>query len=401
MSKSNSTESPKLVKPERPPGAVLFWVSTGRWAKKIKGRLHYFGRGTYEEALAKYEEQKEQLLSAHAPSDDDGALSVKSLCAKFLTTKKGYRDSGELAPSTFADYALTCKFLCKHLGRDRLVADLKPEDFQRLRQVMSRRWGFLKTGNSINKVKIVFNYAANNGLIGKPMVYGEGFRRPSAKAILEERDARGPKMFEAGEIRDMLDKAGMPLKAMILLGVNCALGNNDIAHLPISALNLKTGWLTFRRKKTGVQRRIPLWPETVQALEEWLRVRPTPAKKENADLVFVTPCGGTFATCDNLLCRKMAEVMKACTLDGLDRHRGFYCLRHVTQTIGDEGADFVATRRIMGHKLGGDIGEHYREKISDSRLLRVTEFVRAWLFAPPQGEGQEPSVIPFAKAAVQ
>jgi len=55
----------------------------------------------------------------------------------------------------------------------------------------------------------------------------------------------------------------------------------------------------------------------------------------------------------------------------------------------------------MGHKLGGDIGEHYREKISDSRLLRVTEFVRAWLFAPPQGEGQEPSVIPFAKAAVQ
>src|SRR5438445_9747308 len=279
MSKKNSTEKPARPKPERPPGAVLFWVSTERWAKKIKGRLHYFGRGTYEEALAKYEEQKEQLHSAYAPSDDEGALTIYSLCQKFLTTKKMYRDSGELSPHTFDDYAKVCKMLRKAFGRDRLVSDLKPEDFRKLRMQMSKRWGHLRVGNTVNKVKIVFNFGLKDGLLKEVPTYGEGFKRPSAKKIEEERERRGPKSFEANEIRAMLDKAGQPLKAMILLGINGALGNHDVTQLPISALNLKTGWMNYSRRKTGVRRKIPLWVETCKALDDWLQARPEPVKE--------------------------------------------------------------------------------------------------------------------------
>jgi hypothetical protein len=84
----------------------------------------------------------------------------------------------------------------------------------------------------------VFKYAYDAGLIDKPIRYGPGFNRPSKRALRKERNGSGPRMFEASEIRAMLDKAGQPLKAMILLGANAAFGNADCATLPRKALDL-------------------------------------------------------------------------------------------------------------------------------------------------------------------
>jgi integrase len=58
--------------------------------------------------------------------------------------------------------------------------------------------------------------------------------------------------------------------------------------------------------------------------------------------------------------------------------RGFYALRHVFQTIGDESGDFIAVRKVMGH-ASNDIADVYRERVSDARLRKVTDHVRAWL----------------------
>jgi integrase len=61
----------------------------------------------------------------------------------------------------------------------------------------------------------------------------------------------------------MIDGATQPLKVMLLLAINAGLGNADIAKLHFKAINMKTGWLTYPRGKTGVMRRCPLWPETI------------------------------------------------------------------------------------------------------------------------------------------
>ena len=45
------------------------------------------------------------------------------------------------------------------------------------------------------------------------------------------RAKQGVKLFTADEIRQLLDAAGMPLKAMILLGINCGYGNSDCGYL--------------------------------------------------------------------------------------------------------------------------------------------------------------------------
>src|SRR5690606_7774981 len=67
------------------------------------------------------------------------------------------------------------------------------------------------------------------------------------------------------------------LRAMILLAINGGMGNFDCASLPMSAVNLETGWVNYPRPKTGVGRRFPLWPETAAAIQEAIDKRPEPA----------------------------------------------------------------------------------------------------------------------------
>ena len=69
---------------------------------------------------------------------------------------------------------------------------------------------------------------------------------------------------------------------MILLGLNCGFGNSDCATLPRSALDLDGGWVNYHRPKTGIARRVPLWPETVEALHEALAKRPEPKNPADA-----------------------------------------------------------------------------------------------------------------------
>ena len=80
---------------------------------------------------------------------------------------------------------------------------------------------------------------------------------------------------------------------MVLLAANCAFGQTDLAKLPTRCVYLDAGYVDFARPKTGVRRRIPLWPETVAAIREWDRpsMRPTAKDPADAGLLFLT-CRG-------------------------------------------------------------------------------------------------------------
>jgi integrase len=368
----------------------LFAHNNGCWAKKIRGRLHYFGpwagtpgpdRGA-DAALAKYLAEKDDLHAGRTPREAPDALTVFTLCGKYLTTRKRQRDAGELTERTFQDYTATCQRVIKAFGRGRLVSDLRPECFETLRATIARQWGPIRLGNEIARVRTVFNYAFKSGMLDRPMVFGEGFRVPSKRTLRAHRAARGPKMFEADEIRRMLRAAGQPLRTMILLAVNCGFGNADCGTLPLSALDLAGGWVNYHRPKTGISRRCPLWPETVAALKEWLPKRPEPRSAADVALAFITKYGQSWHkdSMDNPVSKETRKLLDALGING---RRGFYALRHTFQTIGDEGGDFIAVRAVMGH-ADSDISSHYRERISDERLAKVTSHVHVWLF----GSGQ-------------
>ncbi len=160
---------------------------------------------------------------------------------------------------------------------------------------MTKRWGTLRVPDFIQHIRSVFKHALDAGLMDTPMRFGPGFARPSKKTMRLERARKGLRMVEAAKLRAILDAAGVPLKAMILLGGNCGFGNADGGTLPQSALDREGGWINYHRPKTGIARRVPLWPETVAALREALAKRPEPKDPADAGLLFITKYGDSPA----------------------------------------------------------------------------------------------------------
>src|SRR4029079_16797609 len=110
-------------------------------------------------------------------------------------------------------------------------------------------------GNEVNRTRVIFKFGYDSGLLLMPMRFGPMFKRPSRKLLRIERAKHPPKIFTADEIKTLSDASTPQLKAMILLGVNAAFGNNDCATLEFRHLHLKGGWVNFPRPKTGIDRR--------------------------------------------------------------------------------------------------------------------------------------------------
>lgn len=396
MAKVKST-TPKKPRPDFP----LFPHKTGYWTKKVRGRFHYFGKivddPEGQKALDKWLDHKDDLLAGRTPRATGDGLTIRDLCNRFLSAKKAKLEAGELSPATFADHHATCRHIIDAFGSRRLVVDLDAADFESFRRKLAKGWSPVTLSNEIRRVRTVFRYAEQNRLIPHPVYFGTEFVQPSRKVLRLDRAKKGPRMFEAAELRTILDKATTPMKAMVLLGINAALGNSDIANLPVKAVDLKSGWLDFPRPKTGTPRRCPLWPETIEAIREALDKRPKPKREEHAGLLFVTQHGNKWAQArvddeadpetgkrkmwsDDPVGKEFAKLLRALKLKrpGLS----FYALRHTFSTIGQKTRDKDAVESLMGHTPhANDMGATYNEEaIDDARLLAVVNHVRQWLF---------------------
>jgi integrase len=187
----------------------------------------------------------------------------------------------------------------------------------------------------------------------------------------------------------MIDAADPPLRAMILLGVNCGFGMADCGRLPVPTIDLDNAVIDFPRPKTGIARRCTLWPETVAALQAWLGIRREPKDAAYKILVFLTAQGRPWhkESMSGPLPFKFGRLLKSLGINGR-KGLGFYTLRHVFRTVADESKDQPAVDFIMGH-VDASMAGHYRERIDDSRLRAVAEHVRTWLFGdePEGGSG--------------
>jgi integrase len=362
----------------------------GRWGKVVNGKLTRIEGDGWKEALALYKAQADDLHVGRTPRVTGDELTIADLCNRFLTAKQRALEASEITARTFAEYRATTDRLVTTFGKSRLVDDLASDDFEALRANIAKAWGPVRLGNEVQRVRTVFKYGFESGLIEKPVRYGPQFKKPSKSVLRKHRVASGKRLFEADQLRTLIDAAGVPLKAMILLGINCGFGNADVANLPSSAVDLERGWIKFPRPKTGIERRCPLWAETVQALKQAIAERPTPKLAADADLLFLTKFGKRWVR--TTITERTDEGPKHTPVDStglefgklLREHSlkraglGFYALRHTFRTIADATRDFPAVRLIMGH-ADGSIDAVYREHIDDDRLTAVVEHVRKWL----------------------
>jgi integrase len=373
------------------PDFPLYAHRTGHWAKKVRGQTIYFGRVADDPqgiaAEATWLREKDDRLAGRKPSDDPDALTVAGLVNRFLTHKMHLRDNDELNPRTFQGYHATCATIVKTFGRGRTVADLRPDDFRILRMKLAKGRGVIALRNEMQRVRSVFKFAFDEGLILAPIRFGQSFAKPKQEVIRRAREAHrnehGDRMFEAGELRKILADAGQPMKAMILLAANCGFGQTDLANLPIRAVNLETSWVDFPRPKTAVPRRCPLWPETIAAIREWVPLRPKAKDKADSGLLFLTTFGQRWVklndkgTPSDSLGKEFVKILD--TLNLRRSRLSFYGLRHGFETVAGGSKDQVAVDAIMGHVPQG-MSAHYRERIEDDRLRAVVEHVRHWLW---------------------
>lgn len=364
---------------------LSFHPPSGRLYKKIKGTRYYFGYAdNWQAAIENYDDNRDRIQAGKKlrPIGSSDALKVRDLCNRFLTSKERQQQSGELSGRTFNDYKQTTDRLISQFGRSRLVADLAADDFEELRADIAKAYGPVRLGNEIQRVRTVFKFAFDNDLIEKPVRFGSAFKKPSRKVLRQVKNAVGPRMLEPEQLRMLLDAANQPIKTMMLLALNSGFGNNDVATLPKSTLNLDAGWIDFPRPKTGVARRTPLWPETVAALREWMAVCPEVKDEADADLLFVTKYGGNWSKDPSAITKQFRKLLDATAL--YRKGISFYALRHIFETIGGESLDQVAVNSLMGH-VDESMAANYRQSISDDRLRAVADHVRAWLFAGQEG----------------
>jgi integrase len=382
-------------KPQKPyPEFPLTANGNGQWSKKIRGKVYYFGSwADPEAALQEYLKVHDDLYAGRTPRPR-GGFTLVDLCNEFMAAKQRQLDVGEITRRTFHDYHRVCQRVLEAIDRNRLVENLDTGDFGGLREKLTETLGLVSLGNEISRIRVLFNFAFNDGHIDRPIRFGTVFKRPSKQVLRRERKRKGPRMFEADEIRRMLNATEGQIKAMILLGINCGFGNHDCAGLPRAALDLNGAWIDYPRPKTGIDRRAPLWSETVNALREALASRPRPKDQADENLVFVTKYGqrwvratlsskhpptkdspGKLVAVDSIS-QEMRKRIKELSLKG---GRNFYALRHTFETIGGEAKDQIAVDAIMGH-VRDDMASLYRERISDDRLRAVVQHVRNWLF---------------------
>ncbi len=403
QSRRASGARPKLRKPY--PSFPLTPHQNGQYCKKIRGKLHYFGTvDDPDAALQEYRRWCDALHSGKATKVvRSDAITVAELANRFLTAKDQKRDSGDIEAATFVEYHRDCERFIEFFGTDREVVSITRNDLAEFRTFLAIKANATTLNNRIGAARSILKFAYENELIDAPIRFGESFKRPERRLLRRAKAQAGRTHFHADEIRKMLQVSRPYLRAMILLGINCGLGNTDLGKLSSACIDLEQGRIDYPRVKTGIERRCPLWPETIQAICESNDViaRWNVRRHKSAEgLLFVTrvglPCvrtlyeptrkGKPHVVVHDSIKSMVQRVMKRAgiTKPGL----GFYGLRRSFETIGSETGNKVAVDHIMGHApLSSDMGAVYRQHVADEALRTVTEHVRQWLWAgqPPGG----------------
>lgn len=385
----------------------------GQFCKKIHGKLFYFGLVSDPEgSLRRYHEYCESLHAgklAQVPRED--ALTIGELANRFMAAAEQRRTAGDLAPRTFVDYYRDCGRLVKFFGKDRAVESITKDDFKAFKAFLQKSVKPSTLKGRVGVTRSIFKFAFDEELIDTMVRFGRDFRRPEQRVLRLSRAQAGRKHLFAEEIQSILAVAPPQLRAMILLGVNCAFGNKDCAELQTNNIDLDHGWVYFPRVKTGIDRRCPLWPETIEAIRAVLadpRLRRIRRLPEATDKLFVTRQGHKFVRGElstggdgrphliehDAIATSFKRLMekRGIRLRGI----GFYGLRHTLETIGAETGNQVAVDYIMGHAPPAtDMGDVYRGGVADSALRQVTDHVHTWLF------GREAGTVGGTVAAVR
>jgi len=341
---------------------------TGQYCKKIRGKMHYFGKDK-QEALQRYYEQASALHTAtDAPLPPATDLMLIDLCNLYIDHQSGRAKAGEIQERQCHEQVPRLRAFASFIGPDRKVATIKTYEVAAYRQKrIDDGRSPVTINNELAVVKAMFHWAESNEVIDR------GPRLDAVKKIPRPKVKR--QLFTQDDIRKLLACADAQWRAMILLGLNCAFGGTDCAELRWENLDLDEGRICFPRPKTNVGRNTLLWPQTVKA------IRDVPVRGER---VFYTRYGQTW-------CYRAKErydvkphtqafkrLMKRAGIVA-EKGAGFYTLRRMAATIAAETGDAFAVQGLLGHADLTVASDYVQQHKLTPQVDRAVHHAEEWL----------------------
>jgi integrase len=352
--------------------------STGQYCKKNKGKMHYFGKDK-KQALERYLEQAAFLHNGKAKmfKTTNGNMTLKSLCNIYLQHQQAKATSAEITIRHHADQISCLKKFMSFIGQHRKINEISTLDLQNYKRKLKRAYNSAHRMNlHISIMKTMFHWARQNDILDYiPNIDAVS----SVKIIHKQRH-----VFTSEEIHRLFDFADVQMKAMIWLGLNCGFGCTDCAELKWSDLDLVNGRVKLARGKTGVSRDLPLWPETIQSLENIPKsdklVFSTPKDKPLIRTTYQTNKDGSSKYSNiNLVTSRFSMLMKRAGIRA-PKGTGFYTLRRTAATIAARSGDPFAVQRLLGHvdltmatRYVQDVSEQTDRVIENSRKSVIQE----------------------------
>jgi len=232
---------------------------TGQYCKKIKGKIYYFGTDK-KVALQRYYDQAAFLHAGRATKPKSDSFSVKTLCNMYLDYQLSRVNSGDLTERYYADQLKSLRLFGKHIGINRSVDEISTIDLQHYRTKLLGKYNSSSGVNlNIAIMKAMFHGAKKNeALTHIPNIDAVS----KVKVVRKERP-----IFTSHQIEKLINGSSKQLKAMLLLGLNCGFGYTDCSNLKWSHIDFDSVRVKMPRVKTGIDRDLPLWKETLEAIK--------------------------------------------------------------------------------------------------------------------------------------
>ena len=349
---------------------------TGQYCKKIRGHIYYFGSDR-KQALENY---LDQAIFLHGNNNvlqksANGSMTLKEVCDTYLKYQYAKLQANNLSARHHNDQIGSLSKLMDFLGENIKIKNISTLNLQNYKRRLQKHYGSVCRVNlHLSIMKALFHWAKKNDIL-KNIPNIDAISR--AKVIHQDRFT-----FDAEQINKLLSAAGIKMQAMIWLGLNYGFGCTDCAFLKWSDLDLVNGRVILPRRKTGIYRDLPLWPETVESLRKI---------KRRGGLVFYSSRGNPYIrtivqvnvsgnekyTITNLISTQFRRLIFRAGLK-VPKGTGFYSLRRTAATIAARSGDPFAVQRLLGHanltmatRYVQDVSAQTDRVIENSRLYVI------------------------------
>ena len=320
---------------------------TGQYCKKIRGHIYYFGSDR-KQALENY---LDQAIFLHGYNNTllksvYGNMTLKEICDIYLKYQHTKLQADNLTVRHHNDQIRSLKKLTDFLGENCKIKSISTLSLQNYKRSLQKHYSSVCRMNlHLSIMKAMFHWAKKNDIL-KNIPNIDAISR--VKVIHQHRF-----IFNSKQINRLLSLADIKMQAMIWLGLNCGFGCTDCAYLKWTDLDLINSRVILPRRKTGIYRDLPLWPETVKSLRK---------VKRRGSLVFFSSRGNPYIqtnikidvsgnekyTITNLISTQFRRLIIKAGLN-VPKGTGFYTFRRTAATIAARSGDPFAVQRLLGH----------------------------------------------------